>query len=190
MSCICAGANFLLNNIADESFTYERQQTPQYAFQSSNPADLYPYLLVTIGSGVSVIKVTSEDSFERIGKKIFYVLFYFTFLFQSFLVRMLIVTLRLYVLKMYVSVCVLQFLSRQVVSIASQPILILYLRKIQLLKARQIFLFSRFSHYEGSMDCQNMCLETLLIRIRFTTKLTSGTGLFVNCRNMCLEVGF
>ena len=109
MSCICAGANFLLNNIADESFTYERQQTPQYAFQSSNPADLYPYLLVTIGSGVSVIKVTSEDSFERIGKKIFYVLFYFTFLFQSFLVRMLIVTLRLYVLKMNVSVCVFQF---------------------------------------------------------------------------------
>ena len=68
MSCICAGANFLLKNIADESFIYERQQTPQYVFQSSNPTDLYPYLLVTIGSGVSVIKVTSEDSFERIGK--------------------------------------------------------------------------------------------------------------------------
>ena len=67
MSCICAGANFLLKNIADETFTYERTQTPNYKFQSSNPADLYPYLLVTIGSGVSVIKVTSENSYERIG---------------------------------------------------------------------------------------------------------------------------
>ena len=69
---------------------YERTQTPHYVFQSSNPNDLYPYLLVctkalnnasnytscvinvlsfqvTIGSGVSVIKVTSETSFERIG---------------------------------------------------------------------------------------------------------------------------
>ena len=46
MSCICAGANFLLKNIADESFMYERQQTPHYMFQSSNPNDLYPYLLV------------------------------------------------------------------------------------------------------------------------------------------------
>ena len=68
MSCICAGANFLLKNIADESFSYERQESPQYMFQSSYPTDLYPYLLVTIGSGVSVIKVTSETSFERIGK--------------------------------------------------------------------------------------------------------------------------
>ena len=68
MSCICAGANFLLKNIADESFSYERQESPQYMFQSSYPTDLYPYLLVTIGSGVSVIMVTSETSFERIGK--------------------------------------------------------------------------------------------------------------------------
>eukprot|EP00088_Acartia_fossae_P030687 TRINITY_DN3168_c0_g1_i2.p1 TRINITY_DN3168_c0_g1~~TRINITY_DN3168_c0_g1_i2.p1 ORF type:complete len:628 (-),score=114.81 TRINITY_DN3168_c0_g1_i2:357-2132(-) len=28
---------------------------------------MYPYLLVTIGSGVSILKVESEDSFERIG---------------------------------------------------------------------------------------------------------------------------
>jgi type II pantothenate kinase len=46
MSCICAGANFLLKNIADESFMYERTQTPHYVFQSSNPNDLYPFLLV------------------------------------------------------------------------------------------------------------------------------------------------
>jgi pantothenate kinase len=67
MDCICAGANFLLKNIADESFSYERSQSPHYKFQSSNPSDLYPYLLVTIGSGVSVIKVNSETDFERIG---------------------------------------------------------------------------------------------------------------------------
>ena len=29
--------------------------------------DMYPYLLVTIGSGVSVLKVESDESFERIG---------------------------------------------------------------------------------------------------------------------------
>ena len=47
MSCICAGANFLLKKIADESFKYEKEETPHYVFQSSNPNDLYPYLLVS-----------------------------------------------------------------------------------------------------------------------------------------------
>ena len=30
-------------------------------------ADTYPYLLVTIGSGVSILMVESESKFERIG---------------------------------------------------------------------------------------------------------------------------
>ena len=30
-------------------------------------ADMYPYLLVTIGSGVSIIKVVGDEKFERIG---------------------------------------------------------------------------------------------------------------------------
>ncbi len=67
MDCIVAGANFLLTNIADESFVYERSETPAYKFQTVNPEKLYPYMLVTIGSGVSIIKVSSETAFERIG---------------------------------------------------------------------------------------------------------------------------
>ena len=102
MDCICAGSNFLIRNIADETFTYDRMQSPPYTFQklqvSSNSTrpivgieyivflkvikktiqvirmififqekDTYPYLLVIIGSGVSILKVESESNFERIG---------------------------------------------------------------------------------------------------------------------------
>ena len=65
MKSICAGANFLLTHIVDESFMYDRSQDPHYLFKGT--AIAYPYLLVTIGSGVSVIKVESETVFERIG---------------------------------------------------------------------------------------------------------------------------
>ena len=33
MDCICAGSNFLIRNIADETFTYDRMQSPPYTFQ-------------------------------------------------------------------------------------------------------------------------------------------------------------
>ena len=36
-------------------------------FSLQDRADTYPYLLVTIGSGVSVLMVESESKFERIG---------------------------------------------------------------------------------------------------------------------------
>merc|ERR1719457_150295 len=65
MECMIRGCNFLLKNINDESFVYQRKASPEYSFQ--NPKDMYPYLLVTIGSGVSILKVESEDSFQRIG---------------------------------------------------------------------------------------------------------------------------
>jgi len=65
MECMIRGCNFLLKNISDESFVYQRKSTPAYCFQ--NPKDMYPYLLVTIGSGVSILKVESEDTFKRIG---------------------------------------------------------------------------------------------------------------------------
>ena len=39
-----------------------------FTFQPvKSKAELFPYLLVTIGSGVSIIKVDSETSWERIG---------------------------------------------------------------------------------------------------------------------------
>ena len=65
MASICSGANFLLTNIVEESFLYDRTQDPHYMFQPVKTKDaLFPYLLVTIGSGVSVIKIDSETSWE------------------------------------------------------------------------------------------------------------------------------
>ena len=66
MASICSGANFLLTNIVEESFLYDRSLDPlHYSFQPVKTKDaLFPYLLVTIGSGVSVIKVDSETSWE------------------------------------------------------------------------------------------------------------------------------
>ena len=48
---------FVVRNISDEAFTYHKSESPAYSFQTSNPHDMFPYLLVTIGSGVSVLKV-------------------------------------------------------------------------------------------------------------------------------------
>ena len=67
MECMIKGCNFLLRNITEESFSYQKKDDPVYTFQTSNPQDMFPYLLVTIGSGVSVLKVDAEDKFTRIG---------------------------------------------------------------------------------------------------------------------------
>ncbi|KAL4220369.1 Pantothenate kinase 4 [Mactra antiquata] len=65
ISCLINGCNFLLKNIPDEVFTYQRHENPEYKFQAVD-MNVFPYLLVNIGSGVSFIKVESEDKFERI----------------------------------------------------------------------------------------------------------------------------
>uniref|UniRef100_T1INC0 4'-phosphopantetheine phosphatase n=1 Tax=Strigamia maritima TaxID=126957 RepID=T1INC0_STRMM len=66
MSCLIMGCNFLLKNIPDEIFTYQRHGNPEYQFITSEP-NLFPYLLVNIGSGVSIMKAESEVKYERIG---------------------------------------------------------------------------------------------------------------------------
>ncbi|XP_033759357.1 4'-phosphopantetheine phosphatase-like isoform X1 [Pecten maximus] len=66
MQCLIQGCNFLLQNIPDEAFSYHRHEKPEYKFQGVNH-NVFPYLLVNIGSGVSLIKVDSETNFERIG---------------------------------------------------------------------------------------------------------------------------
>eukprot|EP01132_Coremiostelium_polycephalum_P005431 gene5431-6775_t len=67
MQCLIWGTNFLLNRIQRESFTYSpipNSQSPkEFIDKVDNP---YPYLLVQIGSGVSVLKVDSETSFQRV----------------------------------------------------------------------------------------------------------------------------
>ncbi|KAK6641070.1 hypothetical protein RUM44_012769 [Polyplax serrata] len=64
--CLIKGTNFLLRNVAKEAFSYQQNGNPEYVFQSVD-SDFHPYLLVNIGSGVSIIKVTDEDRYERIG---------------------------------------------------------------------------------------------------------------------------
>ncbi len=67
MRCIVQGCNFLLKNISDEAFVYHRKEPAEFKFQTIYPSDMYPYLLVTVGSGVSILKVEGDDKFERIG---------------------------------------------------------------------------------------------------------------------------
>lgn len=57
MECLIKGSNFLLKNISDEAFTYQRHGNPEYKFQLADP-NIFPYLLVNIGSGVSIMKVS------------------------------------------------------------------------------------------------------------------------------------
>ncbi|BAT74682.1 pantothenate kinase 1 [Vigna umbellata] len=63
MDCLVAGANFLLEVVHQEAFTYMGDQKQ---FVQIDKNDLYPYLLVNIGSGVGMIKVEGEGKFERV----------------------------------------------------------------------------------------------------------------------------
>ena len=58
MECLIRGCNFLLRNISNEVFEFHREQKPPYVFQDLDHSELFPYLLVNIGSGVSIVKVT------------------------------------------------------------------------------------------------------------------------------------
>ncbi|KAM6562218.1 hypothetical protein CsatB_022216 [Cannabis sativa] len=63
MDCLVAGANFLLKAVHEEAFTYTNGRKE---FVQIDQEDLYPYLLVNIGSGVSMIKVDGDGKFERV----------------------------------------------------------------------------------------------------------------------------
>lgn len=63
MDSVVAGANFLLKKVPGESFTYmDGKRVPV----NINQEKLFPYLLVNIGSGVSMIKVTGNNKYERV----------------------------------------------------------------------------------------------------------------------------
>lgn len=66
IGCLIKGCNFLLKNIPCEAFEFERHGNPEYKFQKAGP-NIFPYMLVNIGSGVSILKVESNDVFERVG---------------------------------------------------------------------------------------------------------------------------
>ncbi|XP_015280788.1 PREDICTED: pantothenate kinase 4 [Gekko japonicus] len=66
MTCLIKGCNFVLKNIPHEAFAYLKDADPEFRFQMNHP-NIFPYLLVNIGSGVSIVKVETEDKFEWIG---------------------------------------------------------------------------------------------------------------------------
>jgi type II pantothenate kinase len=59
-----AGLDFFITEIPNEVFTYS--ETEPMCFAEPRP-DVYPYLLVNIGSGVSMIKVSGPKQFQRVG---------------------------------------------------------------------------------------------------------------------------
>ncbi|KAG4430324.1 hypothetical protein IFR05_014195 [Cadophora sp. M221] len=64
MECLIIGLDFFITEIPREVFTYS--ETDPIHFEEPR-ADIYPYLLVNIGSGVSIIKVSGPKHFQRVG---------------------------------------------------------------------------------------------------------------------------
>lgn len=60
------GLDFFITEIPDEVFTYSDPDPEPMRFAEARP-DVYPYLLVNIGSGVSMIKVSGPREFQRVG---------------------------------------------------------------------------------------------------------------------------
>ncbi|KZF25599.1 pantothenate kinase-like protein [Xylona heveae TC161] len=67
MECLIIGLDFFITEIPMEVFTYSENEPeePMHFFEARH--DVYPYLLVNIGSGVSMIKVSGPTQYERIG---------------------------------------------------------------------------------------------------------------------------
>ena len=63
MECLVAGADFLLRAIRHEAFTY---LDGAVRYSDPPPSTLHPYLLVNIGSGVSMLRVDGGGAFARV----------------------------------------------------------------------------------------------------------------------------
>ena len=64
MECLIMGLDFFISEIPREVFAYSEIDPMQF---EEPRADIYPYLLVNIGSGVSMVKVSGSKQYERIG---------------------------------------------------------------------------------------------------------------------------
>ena len=64
MECLISGLNFLLTYVPFEAFSCSENNPTE--FVELPPCQIFPYLVVNIGSGVSILKVTGEKSFERV----------------------------------------------------------------------------------------------------------------------------
>ncbi|KAE9420740.1 hypothetical protein Angca_008040, partial [Angiostrongylus cantonensis] len=69
MRSLIFGCDFLLQNNEDESFTYHHEAVgiERYQYKPIDTDSIYPFLLVNIGTGISVIKVDSPSMFQRVG---------------------------------------------------------------------------------------------------------------------------
>lgn len=69
MECLVTGAVFLLRSIRDEAFTFFQGEKTFVKIPTTMDNDgegLFPFLLVSIGSGVSMIRVDGDDKYERV----------------------------------------------------------------------------------------------------------------------------
>ncbi|KAH6854944.1 fumble-domain-containing protein [Chaetomium sp. MPI-CAGE-AT-0009] len=64
MECLIIGLDFFITEIPREVFTYSEADPMHFVEPSEN---VYPYLLVNIGSGVSFLKVHGPRDFQRVG---------------------------------------------------------------------------------------------------------------------------
>jgi type II pantothenate kinase len=64
MECLIVGLDFFITEIPREVFTYSETDPMHFAMPSD---DIYPYLLVNIGSGVSMLKVVGPREYTRVG---------------------------------------------------------------------------------------------------------------------------
>ncbi|ETN38112.1 pantothenate kinase [Cyphellophora europaea CBS 101466] len=64
MGSLIMGLDFFITEIPQEVFTYSEEEPMHFA---EPRADIYPYLLVNIGSGVSMVKVSGPADFVRVG---------------------------------------------------------------------------------------------------------------------------
>ncbi|EMC92972.1 hypothetical protein BAUCODRAFT_268808 [Baudoinia panamericana UAMH 10762] len=67
MECLIMGLDFFITEIPMEVFTYDDTEPDNPVTYQDARSDIYPYLLVNIGSGVSMIKVSGPSQFQRIG---------------------------------------------------------------------------------------------------------------------------
>jgi len=67
MECLIRGLDFFITEIPKEVFTYNDVDPDNAVKYQETRSDIYPYLLVNIGSGVSMIKVSGPSQFQRIG---------------------------------------------------------------------------------------------------------------------------
>ena len=68
MQCLIRGIHYLCRNYPQECYYWEVPNTPNTRkVPATLGPDLYPYIVVNIGSGVSILQVESNTKLKRIG---------------------------------------------------------------------------------------------------------------------------